>query len=227
MNNIKPQKIISILLAFALVAGCFAVMPLTSNAAPAKDNKNQDFTGTPVDVVAPEEVLVGEEAKITIAVENIANRGMPQVGIWVNGVRVAYTDEIGKGKSFDYTIDVDTSTDGEQSFAIVVWTRLGNPNFQDILFDKTVVVTVIAPEPEPLVNQLNDALAAGEYTYIFGSSPPTLTIVIDGVSYVFTANGNFNGNNKLECCDDAGVVLFTLLNRGSMTEDSPGNAIIV
>jgi len=104
-------------------------------AAPAKHNPNQDFTGTPVTVET-----TASEVKITIT--NIADRGLPDVTIWSNGVRVASYSEIGKGKTVTHTIGVNTNLVGIQTFDIVVWTRKGNKNFEDILLEETAVVNV-------------------------------------------------------------------------------------
>jgi len=104
-------------------------------ASTAKDNPNQDFTGTPVTVETTD-----SEVKITI--QNVADRGLPDVSIWSNGVRVASYAEIGKGKTVTHVINVNTNLVGIQTFDIVVWTRLGNKNFQDILFADTAVVEV-------------------------------------------------------------------------------------
>ena len=184
----------------ALIAGCFATIAPAVNAAPAKDNKNQDFTGTPVDVVVStdETIFVGDEVTITITVENIADRGLPQLSIWVNGEQVAFWNEVGKGKTAGYEIDVDTSKTGEQSFDIVVWTRLGNKNFQDILYSGTTEITVVAPPETPLVDKLNDAIKNGDF---IATGP--IVLIVDEVPYTFTSkSGNYNGNGTLFCTVD-------------------------
>ena len=121
------KKTLTIALALA-----FAIPAL---AAPAKDNPNQDFTGTPVTVEKT-------DSEVKISITNVADRGLPDVSIWSNDVRVASYSEIGKGKTVTHVINVNTNLVGTQTFDIVVWTRLGNKNFQDILFADTVVVDV-------------------------------------------------------------------------------------
>ncbi|MCL2486167.1 MAG: hypothetical protein FWE86_01025 [Oscillospiraceae bacterium] len=206
------KKVISLAIVLTLVF----VMAVPAFAAPAKDNKNQDFTGTPVDVVvdASDPIYVDDAVQIVITVHNIADRGLPQLGIWVNGVRVAFFDEVGKGKCVSHVIDVDTSEAGPRSFDVVVWTRLGNKNFEDILYAGTTVVDVLEPEPEeevPLEDKFNDAIANGDFS---GSGPIILTV--DGVDYAFTSNsGNYNGNGTLFCEVD-GVVYMLIRNNNGM-----------
>ncbi|MCL1905704.1 MAG: FapA family protein [Clostridiales bacterium] len=56
-------------------------------------------------------------------------------------------------------------------------------------------------QEKPLLDQLNDAIANGDY---YGDGP--ITVVINGVEYVFESNnGNYNGNGTLFCTID-GVV---------------------
>jgi len=168
-------------------------------AAPAKDNANQDFTGTPVTVTAPESVLVGDAASVTISIQNVADRGLPQVAFFVNGVQVAYFDEIAKGTSKSFTFDVNTAAAGAQSFEIVVWTRKGNKNFEDILYSETTTITVVAPVAEkPMEEKFNDAIKNGE---VSGTGP--IVITVDGVAHEFVSNsGNYNGNGSLFCWVD-------------------------
>ena len=170
-----------------------------SFAAPAKDNANQDFTGTPVDVAAPASVMVGDAASVTISIKNVADRGLPQVTIFVNGVQKASFDEIAKGATKSFTFNVDTAAAGAQSFEIVVWTRKGNKNFEDILYSETTTITVVAPVAEkPMEEKFNDAIKNGE---VSGTGP--IVITVDGVAHEFVSNsGNYNGNGSLFCWVD-------------------------
>ena len=111
------------------------VLALPALATPEKDNPNQDFSGTPVTIETT-------DSEVKISITNVEDRGLPDVSIWANDVLVASYAEIGKGKTVTHVIDVDTSLVGAQTFDIVVWTRLGNANFQDILFADTAVVDV-------------------------------------------------------------------------------------
>jgi|GEM_PF-2657779 len=117
-----------------IVALALAVA-LPALAAPARNNPNQNFSGTPVTIET-----LGSEVKLSIT--NVANRGLPDVTVWTNDVLVASYSEIAKGQTVTHVIDVNTNLVGTQSFDIVVWTRLGNKNFQDILFADTAVVDV-------------------------------------------------------------------------------------
>jgi hypothetical protein len=201
----------SILVVFALVAGCFAVV--APAIADAGYNENQDFEGTPVIVTASaESVYVDEEAQITISVENIADRGLPDVSIWVNNVRVAFYSDIGKGKIVAFTYDVDTSVADTFEFAIEVWTRLDNKNFEALLLgDETITITVVEPEPTGRTpEQWRDAIRDAITTAldgntdirtlvedILGGKGTQITVTIDGKPYVFTSNGDANSDKSL------------------------------
>ena len=138
----KKQILVAILVAALILA-----LTISAIAKPAKDNDNQDFSGTSVVVTAPESVLMEEEAQILINLDNLAkDRGLPQVSIWVNGSQVAYYAEVAKGATVAYVIDVNTAEAGLNDFVIEVWTRLGNKNFQDLLYGDTITVEVIEPD---------------------------------------------------------------------------------
>jgi hypothetical protein len=197
------KQVVSILLLLALVTGCFAAMPQTSTAAPG--NGNQDFTGTPVSVaVTTSYALIDEEAQIVITVENMAERGLPDVSIWINNARVKLYSDIGKGKSIEFVFDVDTSKAGEFDFDIEVWTRKGNKNFEAILGEpvtKTMTVVPSVEDEKTLLDALNDALEG-----ITNSGDGPITVTVDGIDYVFeTNNQNYNGNPKTLFCNIDGI----------------------
>jgi hypothetical protein len=210
----KIQKsILSIFVVFALVVGCFAAMPPTNAGTSIKDNENQDFTDTPVSVIASNEsVLVGEETQIVVTIENIADRGLPDVSILVDGECINSYDEIGKGETVEYVIDVDTSEVGTQDFKIKVWTRLGNKNFGTMLYSQKITIAVTQPivEEKPLEDKFNDAIKNGD---VSGIGPIVLTV--DGVDYSFTSNsGNYNGYGSLFCTVDGVVYRLERNNNG-------------
>ena len=234
--NIKPQKIITILLALVLVAGCFAIMPLTSTAAPAKDNPNQDFTGTPVTVEASAEtVFVGESAFITITIDRtnpkadgVTGKGaLPEVTIWVNGERVGKLGDIKEGVSVTFLYEVDTQIPGEKTFEIEVWTRIGNKNFQDDLYDgEAIVMDVIEKTKTPaewiadITGAINDAIAdtnggniVSLVRWVEGANKSYIQLVIDGVTYVFIGGNGANSDKILEI--DGRIYTITIQANGA------------
>ena len=193
------KKFLVVLLTLTMV---FA-FTLTAMAAPFKDNPNQNFDGfVEIDVIAPgDAVVAGDEAQIAITIVNgEKDRGLPQISLWVNGEQVAFYEEITKGGSVTYMIDVDTSAAGEQVFDIAVWTRIDNKNFADELYAETVTVTVVEPEktageilldfivdnPKIFANG-GDGLAA--YLSIVNGK---ITVTIGDLAIELTAGNNLN-----------------------------------
>ena len=195
------KKILSsILLAAMLVT---VTMPAFADT---EIDGNQDFTGTPVEatLIAPDVVYVDTEVSIAIDITNIFDRGMPDVTIWVNGELVWYQD-IEKAVTANYTFAVDTSTAGEQVFDIEVWTRLGNKNFEQLLFADAITVTVVEQEVDMLTflnDELDKLLADGDLDwsgdiviagYVFhGNGNGTKFSTIDNVKYKLVQEGNQN-----------------------------------
>ena len=200
---------------FVLTMAIALAFSASALAAPAKDNPNQDFTGTPIAVAAPESVLVDGTAQVALNIKNIKDRGMPEVSIWVNDVKVQSYSEIGKGKTVEYVFDVDTAVVGTQTFDIVVWTRLGNKNFQDQLYVGTTTINVVAPEPETKtvdewIADLNGAIEAalvdGALEVISGyggKNQTAIVLTIDGVDYTFVGG---NGIRSDKYCEIDGVI---------------------
>ena len=203
------------LLSFMLVLTMLFALAIPAMAAPAKDNANQDFTGTPVTVNAPDEVLVNEDAQVIVTVTNVADRGLPDVTIWVNSVCVKSYSEIGKGKSVEIVIDVDTAEAGVQAFDVVVWTRLGNKNFQDKLYEGTTTIAVVEPVPEEktveqwledLNDALNKAISDGTFEIVNTNNKTYVTLTVDGVDYTFEG-GNGVRSDKVCYIDGVAYVI--------------------
>jgi hypothetical protein len=227
--NTKTKSIVSIMFVFALFVGCFAAVA-PAIATPLKYNPNQDFTDTEVTVDAPESVFVGDEAQITITVENTADRGLPQISIWVDGTRVVFYSEIAKGASVSYSFDLDTSEAGEQSFDIEVWTRKNNVNYADLLNSGTVTIEVVEPEPEvktpaewraDITNAINDAIAAQGVNNIADlvvvtNNRSSITLTIDGEVYVFTGGAGINADKSLTI-DDVTYIITIQANGARFT----------
>ena len=132
------------ILAVLLITAFVCAMTVFAFAAPAKDTSNQDFAGTLVDVSVSDDVYVDDYAQIAISIENVADRGLPDVTIWINGNCERVYSEIGKGKTVEFIFDnICTDVAGDQFFDIVVWTRMGNKNFQDILYSGTATLNVM------------------------------------------------------------------------------------
>jgi len=213
------RKILAVLLCVTI--GLIAMMAPTW-AAPAKDNANQNFTGTPVVVDAPGSVLVGEAAQIVITVTDVAARGLPQVSIWVNGGQVAFWSEIKKGGVVQFIIDdIDTSAAGNIDFEIAVWTRLGNKNFEDALYCDITTIAVVAPEPEiktpaewleDFNAALQKALEDGTFEVTYFNNKSYVTLTVDGENYVFEGNGNSDRSPKSLVMDGVKYEIHTSNN---------------
>ena len=203
------KKFLVILLALTLV---FAL----SAAAMANAEDNQDFTGTLVTVAAPESVLVAEEATITITVENVADRGLPQVSVWVNGEQVEFYNEIGKGKSVEYTVPVDTSEAGLQAFEVVVWTRLGNQNWAQELYKGTKIVEVQQPKSEgEIAAELLGGLSDAEITAGLSLVDGVMKLTVGDNMFVLMADAkNLNQTGELDLGDGYWLV-FDIAGNGS------------
>ena len=207
------KKIFTIALVLVLTLA-FSV-PVLADA-----NENQDFTGTPVTVDAPESVLVGESAQIVISVENIADRGLPQVSIWINGEEVAFYEEIHKAETTEFVWDVDTGTAGEQDFAIAVWTRIDNVNFAAELYAGTVTVKVAAKAitAENIADAINEAIVdagAANITALVevANNQSSITLNIFGVEYVFTGGAGVNSDKS--CVIDGVTYSITIQANGA------------
>ncbi|MCL2122267.1 MAG: hypothetical protein FWH28_08485 [Clostridiales bacterium] len=189
-------------------------------SAPVLANENQDFTGTPVTVSAPESVLVGESAQIVISVENIADRGLPQLSIWINGEEMAFYEEIHKAETIEFVWDIDTDATGEQTFAISVWTRIGNVNFAAELYAGTVTVNVAAKAitAENIVDAINEAIAdagAANITALVevANNQSSITLNIFGVEYVFVGGAGVNSDKR--CVIDGVTYSITIQANGA------------
>jgi hypothetical protein len=205
--NRNVKTILSTMLVFALVAGCFAVMPLNVNAdTNIMENDNQDFSGTIVCVEAPTSVNVGDGTFITVSVENVADRGLPEVSIWVNGSQIALYD-VAKGATVTRILPVDTSVAGSQTFAIEVWTRIDNKNFQYLLGEDEITINVVEKikTPQQWINGITDAIneAIAEKggniadLVVQGANDSTITLTIDGVERIFTGGKGVNSDKTL------------------------------
>ena len=114
--------------------------------------------------------------------------------------------EIAKGKTVEYTIGVDTTVAGTQTFDIVVWTRLGNKNFQDQLYVGTTTINVVAPEPESktvaqwladLNSALGAAVADGTFAVVpYPGNNTAVVLTIDGVDYTFVGGGGVRSDKS-------------------------------
>ncbi|MDR0492849.1 MAG: hypothetical protein LBH74_04325 [Nitrososphaerota archaeon] len=205
--NFKTKSIVSIMFVFALVVGCFAALA-PAIATPLKYNPNQDFTDTEVTVDAPESVFVGDDAQITITVENTADRGLPQVSIWVDGTRVAFYSEIAKGASVSYSFALNTAEAGEQNFDIEVWTRKSNVNYADLLNEGTVTIEVVKKEKSTeqwkadITDAITQAIADANVANIAGlvtvvNNKSYITLTIDGVERAFEGGAGLNSDKLL------------------------------
>ena len=111
----------------------------------------------------PEKVLVGQEGVcIDVYVRNDNGRAIPDVTAWVDGMawilgydakgKAIMSESISKkGDVFSICVPVDTSNAGELEFNIEIWTRLGNKNWQELIFGgpgNTIKIEVVEPEPE-------------------------------------------------------------------------------
>jgi hypothetical protein len=221
----KTKSIASIMFVLALVFGCFAAVA-PAIAAPIKENLNQNFEGTPVDIyaVASETVFVNDEAQIVITIENnVLDRGLPQVSIWVNGERVAFYSDIAKGATVEYVVEVDTAVAGEQTFDIEVWTRKNNVNYADLLGEGTITIDVVQPEPigrtpaewrDAITDVISQTLnGANIQTIVVQTSNGGTQIIleIDGEPHYFTSNGNTNSDKS--CVIDG--VTYTINIQGN------------
>ncbi|MDR3053053.1 MAG: hypothetical protein LBU48_04255 [Coriobacteriales bacterium] len=186
------KKHTKLLLSLALTFVMVFAFAAPAMAAPNDNaNQNQDFSqSTVVRVAVPEApVYVGEHAQITVWVENGADRGLPQASIYVNGQEYAYWDEIRKGDTAALAFAIDTTQAGTQSFTIEVWTRLGNTNFQQLLYSDTITVEVIKKgiTVEDIEDALRDAIGNGSILDLVAQdkNSSSITLTINGVDYVF------------------------------------------
>jgi hypothetical protein len=182
----------------------FAVMFIFSFSSQSfatieKDNENQDFQDTSVSVNAPLSVLVGNDAKIIITVDNDKrDRGLPQLSILVNDTRVAYYEEIAKGSSVEYVLIIDTSIPGKLEYNVEIWTRLGNKNYEDLLFSDTIEIEIIpkaGKTPDEWLSAFRDALidavtAKGDdVVFSYGNNGSAIRLTIDNIDYNFIGGG--------------------------------------
>jgi hypothetical protein len=179
------------LVTFTLVITMLFALAISASAS------NQDFISRSAVSIegSATTVSAGESAYIDITVANLADRGMPDVSIWINGSRFGRPVDIAKGGALVSQYAINTDTDGVLTFDVEVWTRINNKNFAQLLSSKTITIEVGA---EDLLKKMNDAIDNGDY---YGDGP--ITIIVDGVEYVFTSNsGNYNGYGSLFCWVD-------------------------
>ena len=195
------------LFVICFVTALAASLSITAFAAPVCENpnwtacQNNDFSDTLVEVTAPVEIFVGDDAGINVDVTNLADRGLPQVTIFVNGDVAAYYSQIGKGATQQYVIEVDTTEAGEQTFEIEVWTRLGNKNYEDLLYADTVTVDVQSVDVDwfaAFTDALADAIADGSFAVLScGNNNTCVSLFVDGVEYVFVGGNGYNSSKSL------------------------------
>jgi hypothetical protein len=196
-----------------------AILMVAFAVTVAANPNNQDFTGTPVTVVAPDEpVVVGDETTITITVANPADlfdRGIPQMGIWVNGERVQYVSELGKNATMEYIIEVDTTEEGVQEFVVAVWTRHGHPNFAQEVFSKTITVEVVDPTIT-LAEELEEFIGEGVTNLVNYLSRVNGEILLTiGETVISLGNhNNFNIRWSIALADGSGTLHYDIRGNG-------------
>jgi len=199
----------------------FAVILMIAFAVTVSANPdNQIFTGTPVEVVAPDEaVILGEEATITITVENpsdLFRRGIPQVEILVNGVPVAFVTELARGAFLEYVIEVDTTEVGVQEFTVEVWTRRGNKNWEEQLWNEKYTVEVIDPSTT-LAEDLNEFIGNGRTNLVGYLSRVNGEVLLTfGDTVISLGNwNNLNIRGSVVLPDGSGTLHFDIRGNGS------------
>ena len=124
-------------------------------------DQRQDVT---VKVTTPRTLFVGmTDCWIEVTLHNISGRAIPDVTVWSNEVPVELgRDSLGKpfysyslsdDETKTFRIAVDTSEAGTIEYAIDVWTRLGNKNWQDLFYgaeagNGPIKIEIIEQSPE-------------------------------------------------------------------------------
>ena len=131
-------------------------------------NANQDFAGRNSTgagfINAPDTLFqFAQGFSIEVTVQGEANRAIPDVTIWVNGVRQQFNPtnaaindrpvtSVSNSVSvndvkFNFWIPIDTSVAELLTFNIEVWSRHGHPNHAQLLYGGVTTVEVVAQSP--------------------------------------------------------------------------------
>ena len=201
-------------------------------AAPEKSNPNQDFTGlTETAYDLPEEcvvdvteegvpiltVPVGYDLKIPITFTNNADRGLPQLSIWVNGEQAAYWGAVSKGESVTYVIDVDTSAEGTYLYFVEIWTRRGNPNYEDVGVGAAIII--VEGEPESDGGEKSDAallmdLTSDEITKGLKLNEKGMVLAAGGREFVLCAGAKSLNQKGTVDLGDGYFLIFDIAGNG-------------
>ena len=227
------------LFSFALVILMIFALAVPAMAVSVKYNENQDFT-EPVTVTTydlpwafiyaenpftPEgipifAVPVGQDIKIPISFTNNADRACPQLSIWVNFEQSAYWGSVGKGETVEYILDIDTSEVGTYSYYVEIWTRMGNPNYEDLGVGAAIFIVYDSGSGDEksdgeIAADLLKSLSAKDIANNLALKNGSLILTAGGKDFVLAENAkNFNQKGE-SALGDGYYLIFDIAGNGT------------